>query len=146
MSRRLLMGLAVLALAAVFIVAALPKIADPHDFALAIYRHQFAPPWAINAMAIYLPWIELTTSVALLIPRLRRAAALVLLVLLAAFTALIAYDLWRGLDIACGCFSVKPGGDAIGWWNLLRNLALLTLAGVLYRSAAGGGQRMPHPR
>lgn len=131
MTRRLLNTIAALALAAVFVFAAVPKLADPHDFALAIHRHQFAPPWSINLLAIYLPWLELSAAGALLVPRYRRAAALLLLALLVAFTALLVFNLWRGLDIACGCFSVESEGDVMGWINVVRNGALIALAAML---------------
>ncbi len=116
-------------LALVFLAAAVPKIADPAAFALAIYRYQLAPSAAINALAILFPWTELVAAIALLIgPRLRRGALLVLLILLAVFTAAISINLYRGVDIACGCFSVKASDGHLGALNLARNAALFALA------------------
>lgn len=117
-----------LVLAAVFLAACLPKIAHPHAFAESIYRYQLLHAAAINAAAVFLPWLELTAALALLaVPRLQRGAVLLVAVLLVIFTGAIAINLHRGVDIACGCFSVSESRGHIGWWNLARNAALLAL-------------------
>lgn len=115
-------------IAAVFLFACLPKIAQPHAFAESVYRYQLLPSSAINAAAVFLPWLELTAAVALLaLPRLRRGAVLLLALLLVVFTVAISINLHRGVDIACGCFTVGEGKGHIGWWNLARNIGLLAL-------------------
>ena len=45
-----------LALGVVFIVAAVPKIAAPDEFAWSIAHYDMVPDGWINAMAIMLPW------------------------------------------------------------------------------------------
>ncbi|MDA0578607.1 MAG: DoxX family protein [Verrucomicrobia bacterium] len=133
-------------LAAVFIAAALPKIAHPDAFALAIYRHHLAPPGLINALAIYLPWLELVAAIALLAPRLRAGAAWVILLMLVLFTAAVAYNVHRGLDITCGCFSVSSEGPRIGWRKVAENLGLIAIAVfVLLRSTALDATRVMSP-
>jgi uncharacterized membrane protein len=120
-------------LAAVFIAAALPKICSPHDFAVAVFRYQMLPYAWVNAAALFLPWLELLCAVALIAaPRFRDAALTMILGLLLVFTAAIAINLYRGIDTACGCFTVKPGARHMGWWNLGRN-AVLILARLLAR-------------
>ena len=122
----------------VFLAASLPKLAAPQDMALAIFRYHLLPHGLVNAAAILLPWVELTAAAALLLaPAYRRAAALLLLGLLAAFTAAIALDLHRGIDIACGCFSLKPELGRIGALSLLRNAFLMTLAALAAWAPAG---------
>jgi len=129
MTRRWLPLLSRWLLGLLFLAASLPKLAAPPDLALAIFRYHLLPLGLVNAAAILLPWFELTAAAALLLaPPLRRAAALLLLALLAVFTAAIAIDLHRGIDIACGCFSLKPGIGRASAWSLLRNAALMTLA------------------
>lgn len=120
-------------LAAVFFAAAVPKILSPHDFAVAVFRYQMLPYPLVNLAALFLPWLELVCAAALVAaPRWREAARLILLGLLVVFTAAIAFNLYRGIDIACGCFTVKPGARHMGWWNLGRN-ALLIAAAVFAR-------------
>ena len=112
-------------LAAVFLAACLPKIAHPHEFALAVYRYQMLPYSLVNLMAILLPWLELIAAIALLVPRLSDGASVIIGTLLLVFTTAIAINLFRGINMACGCFSVDSDAETIGWWNVARNLALL---------------------
>ena len=48
-----------LALGVIFVVAALPKIADPPSFAHMIYNYRIVPAPVINLMALTMPWVEL---------------------------------------------------------------------------------------
>ncbi|OGV40587.1 MAG: hypothetical protein A2X46_18995 [Lentisphaerae bacterium GWF2_57_35] len=122
-----------LALAAVFIGASIPKIIQPHDFALAVFRYQMAPYELVNLVALILPWIELTAGIALLlIPKLRAAANLLIAGMLAFFTVAISINLYRGIDIACGCFTVNAEAGHMGWLNLARNIALLAACAFLW--------------
>ena len=118
-------------LAAIFLMASVPKIIAPHEFAIAVFRYQLLPDSAINLMAIFLPWIELVAAVAVLIPRASAAAAAILLALLAVFTAAIAIDLVRGIDISCGCFTLAADAGPIGWWEVVRDVGFLALAGFV---------------
>ena len=125
-------------LAAVFLAASLPKIAQPHEFALAVYRYQMLPYGLVNIMAVLLPWIELVAAVALLVPRLSDGASPILGALLLVFTAAIAINLFRGIDMACGCFTVDSNAETIGWWNVARNLALLGVTWLAARRLPSG--------
>lgn len=112
-----------------FLAAALPKLAAPQDLALAIFRYHLVPDALINLAALVLPWIELVAAVMLLLatPPWRKTAAVLLAGLLLLFTAGMAISLARGLDITCGCFTLKPGLGQMGMWSILRNLVLLAL-------------------
>ena len=116
-------------IALLFLAAATPKIIAPQDFVLVVFRYHLLPDNLINLAALVLPWIELVAGIALLLPAptWRRAAALILVVLLVIFTAAIAINLERGLDIDCGCFTLKAGFGHIGAWNIVRNLILIVL-------------------
>ena len=117
-----------LVLSGVFLAACVPKIMDPPDFALSVFRYQLAPYGVVNLVAIFLPAIELCCAVALLaIPRLRDAALCVMGGMLALFTAAMLINLYRGIDIACGCFSVETSVGHLGWLNVVRNATLLLL-------------------
>ncbi len=118
-------------LAAVFVFAAVPKILAPHEFALAVFRYQILPYSLVNGMALFLPWIELVAAVAILFPRFGGGAALVIAGMLAVFSVAISVDLARGIDISCGCFSVDPNAGRIGWWEVVRDLALMAVAGLV---------------
>jgi uncharacterized membrane protein YphA (DoxX/SURF4 family) len=124
-----------LILAVIFLLASAPKIITPHEFAIAVFRYQLLPDAAINLTAIFLPWIELVAAIAILFPRAGDGAAAILFGLLAVFTAAISIDLARGIDISCGCFTLDADAGPIGWWEVARDVGLLTVAGfVLWAS------------
>lgn len=107
--------LARVVLAAVFIWAAIAKIPRPIELANAIIGYQIAPAILIAPAALILPFVELWAALAVLFGsrRFRKAGALILLILLAAFMAAVIQGLARGLDFDCGCFGAqdqrKPG-------------------------------------
>ena len=110
-----------------FVFAGLPKLIAPQDFALVIFRYHLLPDTMINPVSLLLPWLEIVGALVLLLPAWRPAGTLVLSTMLVISTAAIAISLVRGLDIDCGCFTLKPGASHIGLWNIMRNLALLAL-------------------
>jgi uncharacterized membrane protein YphA (DoxX/SURF4 family) len=120
-----------LILAAIFLWASVPKIIDPHEFAVAVFRYQILPDPTINLMAIFLPWIELVAAIAILIPRTSAAAAAIFLGLLAVFTTAISVDLVRGINISCGCFTLNAESGPIGWWEVARDIGFLAVAGFV---------------
>ena len=117
-----------LVLAGVFIAACIPKLMHQQDFALSVFRYQLAPFELVNIAAVFLPVVELCCAAALLfIARLRDAALCVMGGMLSLFTAAMLINIYRGLDIACGCFSVETPENHLGWLNVARNAALLAL-------------------
>ena len=120
-----------LILAVIFLLASVPKIREPHEFAIAVFRYQLLPDVWINLMAIFLPWIELVAAIAILIPRTSAAAAAIFFGLLAVFTAAISIDLVRGIDISCGCFTLDADAGPIGWREVVRDVGFLALAGFV---------------
>lgn len=122
-----------LVVAAVFIAAAIPKIADPLAFAAAIRGYQAFPAWSHNLLAAFVPMLELVGAIALLGGWKRRAGAIVLGGLTLAFIALIASVIVRGIDVACGCFGQAEAAESIGWPLLARDVALLVAIVVAAR-------------
>lgn len=95
------------------------------------------PSWPVQARELgappvvvpVLPWIELAVGAVLVTQFARRPAAVVALLLLGSFTALIARRLAEGKHPPCACFgawSARP----LGAGHLLRNAVLLVLSGV----------------
>src|SRR5207249_2923751 len=54
-------------LGAIFIVASLPKIADPPSFAHMIYNYRLLPGPLVNGLALLMPWVELLAGLALIL-------------------------------------------------------------------------------
>jgi putative oxidoreductase len=117
----------------VFIVAAIPKIADPPAFAHMIYNYRLLPGSAVNALALVMPWVELFVGIALVLGVWRREAAILAGLLLLVFLVAIGVNLARGHAIDCGCFDVRSAGKSRDQlladmrWVLLRDVGLLLL-------------------
>ena len=123
-----------LGLAAVFIVAAVPKIAAPDLFAGAIFNYQMLPPWGVNVVALVLPWFELFVGCCLALGIWSRASALLVAGMMVAFTGAFAIAKARGLDIACGCFEVGQAQEpsSVGW-VVVRDLGICAAALLVAR-------------
>jgi putative oxidoreductase len=99
-----------LALGAIFVIAAIPKIADPPSFAHMIYNYRLVPASLINLSALVMPWVELLAGLALILGIWRAAARNLVGILLAIFIIAISINLARGNAIDCGCFNVADRG------------------------------------
>lgn len=136
-----------LALGAVFIAAALPKIADPPAFAHAIYNYRILPGQLINAMALVLPWVELFAGLALILDFWKREAAVLTGLLLLIFVAAIGLNLSRGHAIDCGCFDVHAAEKSTAEllsdmrWVLIRDLGILLMVAQLLASSSRDADR-----
>jgi len=118
----------------IFLYAGAVKIIDPYGFAKNVFQYQLLPDglW-VNLTALFLPWLEVVCGAALILaPRLRRASAALIFLLLAVFTAAVIVSLYRGLDISCGCLSTDPGAAKIGWKKVAENTGLLLLTGIAF--------------
>ena len=121
-------------LGVVFLIACVEKILFPGYFALAIFRYRILPDMLVNPTALALPWMEFWAALGIMFTyRFRRASAAVLLALLAAFTAGIAFNLLRGVEIACGCTTTSAVVDYISWGHVARNLGYMFLAGLILK-------------
>jgi uncharacterized membrane protein YphA (DoxX/SURF4 family) len=122
-----------IALGVFFIVAALPKIADPPSFAHMIYNYRLVPGPLVNPVALALPWAELLMGVALICGIWRRTAALLVGALLLVFIVAISVNLLRGNAIDCGCFDVADAGKSVEerfhdmWMTIVRDVGMLVL-------------------
>lgn len=99
----------------VFIYASIHKITDPQAFAQVIYNYQIMPAWSINAIAVFMPWVEMIAGIGIIVScRFAKGAALLIGGMLALFIVVLTFNLIRGLDVDCGCFdSNGEGGSAL---------------------------------
>jgi hypothetical protein len=142
-----------IALGAIFVVAALPKIADPPSFAHMIYNYRLVPGAAINALALIMPWVELLVGLALILGVWPRESAALAGLLLLVFIGAIAINLARGRAVDCGCFDVHAAGRSREElltdmrWVLLRDTAMLLLVAQVLagsrRTRETSGERLP---
>ncbi len=112
-----------LTVAATFVVAAWGKIVNPGDFAQATYRYRMLPLILLHPFALFMPWLELVGGLALLLPPMRRGAALLVGLMNAMFITALITALVRSLNIECGCFGA--GGHGVDMGLIFRDLLML---------------------
>lgn len=118
----------------IFLLACYDKLLHPQAFAEVIYNYQVLPNSLVNITAILLPWVELVLGLCLIINVwIPGAAVLGNLMLLTFFTTLL-FNLARGLDISCGCFSTTSGERGSDYLTVLRDLSFLVVSGYLFYS------------
>ncbi|HEY4299362.1 MAG TPA: MauE/DoxX family redox-associated membrane protein [Candidatus Didemnitutus sp.] len=124
-----------LVLGAVFVWAAVTKIADPRLFVAEVSHFHLLPyPMAV-ALGIYLPWLELVCGLATAFGWRLRAALGLILALTCVFLVALGSAWWRHLDISCGCFGSEERGS-LGW-DLARDGTLAVVAGFLLATMPG---------
>jgi uncharacterized membrane protein YphA (DoxX/SURF4 family) len=112
----------------IFIYASADKLFHTSAFAVAVYNYKILPGGLINLVAITLPWLELVCGILLIIGLFPRGAALILSLLLVVFFFALSLNLYRGIDISCGCFTVSTTADKIGFSYMLRDLFFLAMS------------------
>ncbi len=136
-----------LALGAIFVAAAIPKIVDPPSFAHMIYNYRLVPGGAINGMALVLPWIELFSGLALILGAWKRTAAGIVGILLLLFIGALSINLARGNPVNCGCFDVKakdkPRSELLSEmrWTILRDVGMLLMVAQVLAANRRQGSR-----
>ena len=113
----------------VFVWASVDKILHPEQFARAVANYRILPQIVVNGFAITLPWIELVCGILLIFGQWQQSVSFVLGCLIAVFVVAVAWSVWRGLDIHCGCFDTASGRK-IGMLLLVEDLLLL--GGILF--------------
>jgi uncharacterized membrane protein YphA (DoxX/SURF4 family) len=114
-------------LGVVFIYASYDKLYHPKAFADIIYHYQILPDRLINMTAIFLPWLELLMGFFLIIGFWIPGTVIWCNFLLVVYIGALSFNLARGLDIDCGCFSTA-GGRSIGIETILRDVVFLALS------------------
>ena len=93
-----------LVLAGVFIYAGLDKLRDPLQFADSVAAFGMLPNALVTPFALGLPVFEVLCGLMVLLPPIRRIAALALTLVIAMFIVALVSALARGLTLDCGCF------------------------------------------
>jgi putative oxidoreductase len=127
-----------IALGAIFVVAALPKIADPPSFAHMIYNYRILPAGLINFSTIVMPWVELLCGLALILGVWTKPARSIVAAMLVVFMIAIAINLLRDNAIDCGCFDTSAANKTHDerirdmWIVLIRDAGMLLMVAQLW--------------
>ncbi|RPI18348.1 MAG: DoxX family membrane protein [Ignavibacteriae bacterium] len=119
-------------LGALFIYSSMDKLANMGEFAKVIYFYRMLPAGWENLLAIFLPWLEFITGLLLVVGRFNRGASLLYSSMLVIFIIALSQALLRGLDISCGCFSVKPSTTSEVWVRIILDFIMLFFSVNLY--------------
>lgn len=126
-------------LALVFVRALLHKASGYEEFAANVRNYRVVPDSLAGAVAPLLMALEALVVGGLVLPQTRAMAAMLAVLLLAAYALAIAVNLARGrTSIDCGC---GGGGQGISPLHLLRNalVALFALPAIAWPAATGVG-------
>ncbi len=115
-------------LGAVFIYASWGKILDPQAFADIIANYQVVSPAAGRLTALFLPYLEMVCGACLIINRWPRGSALLVSGMMVVFMAALGYNIYRGIDVNCGCFTLSEGATGSMWFYMARDILFLAMA------------------
>ncbi len=117
-----------------FIFASWHKIVAPDQFAKILYGYAVFPHQVINILAIVMPFVELITGICLIAGICKRSALILIEAMLVGFILLIAFNLIRGHEFDCGCFSLgETRGTWASIWLLVRDVVMLAASLYLFR-------------
>ncbi len=130
-SNRIIRGIMII-LGCIFIAASIPKILHPGEFAEIVFNYQILPGRLINLFAIVLPWLEFVTGIMLVFGIWAKGAVIIVNLLLLTFVTVMAYDLTRGLDVSCGCFSTNINAGPANFLYLVRDIVFSIMGIFLF--------------
>jgi len=115
-------------LGGVFVYASYGKILHPDAFSEAVFNYQILPDHLVNLTAIILPWLELMAGLCLIIGWWIPGAVVIVNGLLLVFISASFFNLARGLDVNCGCFSGGILGTTSTRFAILRDTFFLAVS------------------
>ena len=117
---RILMGI-------IFIYAGIGKIISPLDFAQLIDNYRILPTLFVKPLAVMLPWIEIMCGLSLISGYLAKGGMLIIDFLMIIFILAFTANLLRGIDVACGCFSLTLMNHRSTYFYLTRDVLILAV-------------------
>lgn len=124
-----------------FIFAGVNKILQPKAFAEVVFNYRILPDVLINLVAVVLPWVEVISGLCVVLKRCVTGGLTILNGLLILFSGLIIFNIVRGVDISCGCFSteIETVSTTAMWLEVARDIGLLGIGLLLFRHYCGVG-------
>ncbi|WP_062290222.1 MauE/DoxX family redox-associated membrane protein [Demequina phytophila] len=117
-----------LGMAASLIAAAMPKLLDIPQSIIAVRAYRILPETVVPLVGTLQPFLELLLAAFLVAGLFTRAAAVMWLAMMAAYTTGVIWAWAHGLSIDCGCFG---GGGEVAEGTTNYPLHLLERAGFI---------------
>lgn len=112
--------------AGLWLVAAVGKLKDPIKFMGGVEQYGIVPGWAVPAMGVAMPGMELALGLCLLASWKVKPAALLSNGLMLVFIVAMLSAMARGLELDCSCFDLLHFGPSIvGWKTVGRDLVMM---------------------
>jgi uncharacterized membrane protein YphA (DoxX/SURF4 family) len=115
-------------LGGIFVYASWDKILNPAEFARIIDNYQILSSSMGRLTALFLPWLELVCGICLIINRWTRGSAVIVAGLMVVFMGALGYNIYQGIDINCGCFTLTDKTPGSMWFYMLRDVVFLSMA------------------
>ena len=115
-------------LGGVFVYASFDKILHPSAFAEVVYNYNILPDGLINLTAIVLPCMELVLGIFLIINFWMPGTVVMSSLILMTFIGALLFNMARGLNVSCGCFSTTAVESSMNILTLLRDTSFLAIA------------------
>ena len=120
-------------LGGIFVWASIDKIFHPASFAVTVKDYHLLPASLVNIFAVTLPWVEIVLGTMLIVGVWMQGTMLLATGLLVVFWIALAFNMARGLDVHCGCFTSETTGTPNMAWYLIRDAIFVWIAGYLAR-------------
>ena len=115
-----------------FIWAGLAKMPELELFAQVVRSYDVVPEPLAVPLALALPWIEVSTGLCLVIGLWIRYSAMIVVLLMLSFMGALAWGLYYGADLPCGCFGFDDDLRNVSITEaLVRNAFILAAASSL---------------
>ena len=120
-----------LAFGGIFVYAGVIKAWNPIKFLDDVRSFALLPDPYAGILAMFLPWLEILTGLAVVTGIMRKGGLLMLNGSLLVFLTALCIAWVRGTDIRCGCFGGSADASSNYLELILRDLGLLALGGWL---------------
>lgn len=117
-----------------FIYASIDKITNPEQFARIVYNFHVLPGSLVNIFALILPMSEFIAGLFLIFGFMYIGSRNYLILLMVVFMVAISINIFRGINIECGCFTVSSKAKSAGYYLIARDIAYLIPGFILLLS------------
>ena len=126
--RFVILHIARLILAIVFIYAGSVKLLSPEAFFGSIQEYRLLPSDLCYILAYFLPPLEIILGVGLFLNRYAKPCAFLIIILNITFIFAIASVWIRGIDISCGCFGSSSTLTSNYFFDIFRDFVFIIFA------------------